>query len=312
MSSPTSWRTDVRYEATAAHLRRVLRGFSPSYDSTQLSQRVYEFPVDLSTLPLAVLAREVMVIFGAENLSKEDRIRWRYGFTVDGVPCVLARTERYIQLYLDGAVGDDDAAQQLAQRVLDKLAAAQQVFNKSVIQPQLDGQIKAGNVTIFNQYGSLRIGYEYFREGAELAYSGSGRFDHRGHLADMVIGRGSTEGWWNTLAMVSAYFSILEHVLIGCLPFTSFDPMTEDLVRVIGAKWNEKMKRVVDITNPESKRQFDALHDIAERFRNTYSHGAFGSKVEQRCPSTFPTSAAPSRLPSASSACAPSWCSFRG
>lgn len=66
------------------------------------------------------------------------------------------------------------------------------------------------------------------------------------------------------------------YVLIGCLPFTSFDPVTDGLVRVINSKWNEKMKQVIDMTDPDSKRQFDALHEIAERFRNTYSHGAFG------------------------------------
>jgi len=57
---------------------------------------------------------------------------------------------------------------------------------------------------------------------------------------------GAREGWWNTLAMVSSYFSTLEHVLIGCPPLTSFDPATENLTWVIGAKWNEKMKQVVD------------------------------------------------------------------
>ena len=51
-------------------------------------------------------------------------------------------------------------------------------------------------------------------------------------------------------------------------------------MRVINAKWNEKMKQVVDINDPSSKRQLDALHDVAERFRNTYSHGAFGHRGE--------------------------------
>jgi hypothetical protein len=56
--------------------------------------------------------------------------------------------------------------------------------------------------------------------------------------------------------MVSSYFSTLEHVLIGCLPFTSFDPATENLTRVIGVKWNEKMKQVVDLSDPEAGKQF--------------------------------------------------------
>ena len=265
------------YDATVAHLRRVLGGFAPGYGDAQLSEQAYKLDVPASKLPVAVLAREVMVVFGAADLGGQDKVAWRYGFTVDGVPCMLASTKWGLRLHLDAAVGDTDAAAHLAQRVLDKLAAAQRVINKSVLSPQLADQIQAGNVTITNQYATLRGSYEYFREGAEQAYAGAGRLADRAGLADLIAGRGAQEGWWNTLAMVSAYFSTLEHVLIGCLPFTSFDPATEDLTWVIGAKWNEKMKRVVNVNDPEPARQFAALHDIAERFRNTYSHGAFGS-----------------------------------
>ena len=161
--------------------------------------------------------------------------------------------------------------------MLDRLAAGQRVVNKSVLAPQLDEQIRAGNVTIANQYALLRGSYEYFRERAEQAYSGHGHLADRPTMADLIGGEGAQEGWWNTLAMVSSYFSTFEHVLIGCLPFTSFDPAAESLTWVIGAKWNEKLGKVVNITEPEPARQFAALRDLAERFRNTYGHGAFGS-----------------------------------
>lgn len=158
--------------------------------------------------------------------------------------------------------------------MLDRLAAAERVVNKSRLLPQLADQIRAGNVTITNQYAALHASYGYFREGAEQAYAGAGR--RPATIVDAVAGRGAEEAWWNTLAMVSAYFSALEHVLIGCLPFTSFDPATEDLASLIGAMWHEKMKRVVNVNDPEPARQSAALRDIAKRFRNTYSHGAFG------------------------------------
>jgi hypothetical protein len=103
-----------------------------------------------------------MVVFGAVHFGREEKLDWQYGFTVDDVPCVLASTKWGLRLYLDAAVGDDDAAEQLAERVFNRLAAAQRVVNKSVIQPQLDSQIQAGNVTITNQYAALRDGYLTF------------------------------------------------------------------------------------------------------------------------------------------------------
>ena len=276
MSSSSNAKNGATYDATVAHLRRVLGGFAPGYGNATLSAEAYKVNVPASRLPVAVLAREVMVTFGAADLGGEDKVAWRYGFRVDGVPCRLASTKWGLRLHVDAAVGDDEAATQFAHRVLDKLAAAQRVVSKSVLGPQLADQIHAGNVTITNQYATLRASYEYFREGAEQAYAGAGRLANRPGLADLIAGRGAQEAWWNTLAMVSAYFSTLEHALIGCLPFTSFDPATEDLTWVLGAKWNEKMKSVVNVDDPEPARQLAALRDIAERFRNTYSHGALG------------------------------------
>ena len=181
MGSSSNARTGSSYDATVAHLRRVLGGFAPDYGDAQRSEQEYVLKVPPSKLPVAVLAREVMVVFGAADLGAEDKVAWCYGFTVDGVPCTLASTKWGLRLHLDAAVGDADAAGHLAQRVLDKLAAAQRVVNKSVLSPQLDGQIKAGNVTITNQYATLRGSYEYFREGAEQAYAGAGRLaNHRG------------------------------------------------------------------------------------------------------------------------------------
>ncbi len=277
MSSPSNVRTSASYKATVAHVQRVLHGFSPGHGDAQFSERAYVVPIPPSKLAMPVLVREVMVVFGAEYLGRVDKVAWRYGFRVDGLPCVLESARPGLRLHIDAAVGDGDAAGQLAQRVIEKLVAAQKVVNKSVLQPQFNSQIQAGNITIINQYTTLRWSYEYFREAAEQAYAGAGRADHSGLLADLIAGRGSMEGWWNTLAMVSAYFSTLEHILIGCLPFTSFDPATEDLIKVIGDPLKEKMKRVMNInSDPEAMRQFDALRDIVDRFRNTYSHGAFG------------------------------------
>ncbi|MFH9786036.1 hypothetical protein ACH4NU_37935 [Streptomyces sp. NPDC017259] len=85
-----------------------------------------------------------------------------------------------------------------------------------------------------------------------------------------------TEGFHNTVAMVSAYFSLLEHNLVLLLPFLGFDPSKRDLKSFIGDRWGMKFKRVfpVDSNNP-AKAHFDALHRIAEEYRNTYGHGGF-------------------------------------
>src|SRR5262245_34790874 len=93
MSSSSLARTGSKYEATVAHLRRVLGGFAPDYGDAQRSGQEYVLKVPPSKLPVAVLAREVMAVFGAADLGAEDKVAWCYGFTADGVPCTLASTK---------------------------------------------------------------------------------------------------------------------------------------------------------------------------------------------------------------------------
>ena len=101
MSSSSNARTGSSYDATVAHLRRVLGGFAPDYGDAQRSEQEYVLKVPPSKLPVAVLAREVMVVFGAADLGAEDKVAWCYGFTVDGVPCTLASTKWGLRLHLD-------------------------------------------------------------------------------------------------------------------------------------------------------------------------------------------------------------------
>ena len=108
-----------------------------------------------SKLPMPVFARQVMVVFGAEYLGTSDKVAWRYGFTVDGVPCMLESAKWGIRLHVDAAVGDVEAGKDLAARVIGKLAAAQRTITKSVLAPQLADQIQAGNVTIINQFATF-------------------------------------------------------------------------------------------------------------------------------------------------------------
>ena len=154
MSPSSNVRTGVSYEATLTHLREVLRGFTPHYDVALLSHQTYRVRIPPGRLSVAVLAREVMVVFGAIYLGREDKVAWRYGFAVDGLPCVLASTKWGLRLELDVAVGDEDSAKHVAEHVIGKLAAAQHVVEKSVLSPQLADQIRAGNVTITNQYAA--------------------------------------------------------------------------------------------------------------------------------------------------------------
>ena len=58
-------------------MRRVLRGFAPGYGDTHLSDQAYTIRVPPLKLPMPVFARQVMVVFGAEDLGTSDKVAWR-------------------------------------------------------------------------------------------------------------------------------------------------------------------------------------------------------------------------------------------
>jgi hypothetical protein len=44
---------------------------------------------------------------------------------------------------------------------------------------------------------------------------------------------------------------------------------------LIGDRWGDKFRKLFDLSDSEAKRSYDRLHEIAETYRNPYSHGGF-------------------------------------
>jgi hypothetical protein len=264
-------------------LKRVMRGFEPLPKDDPgfaytFGRRCRKFEVDHRRLPLPDIVRVVFLFLGSNNLGRAEKLAWEHTFQVDGVPCSIASQKFGLRLYIDvDAVPAQAEADALAERITGAIIAGQGVVEREVLRPLGTEQMREGNITIRNQYLSLRRAYSYFREGAKIAYAGGGR------LAETRSPGGGSwfmperhEGWWNTFAMVMAYFSLLEHVLVGCLPFAGFEPEKETVTEFIGSKWGEKFKRIFDLSaDAEAMRRFSALHSISETYRNTYGHGGF-------------------------------------
>ena len=159
-------------------------------------------------------------------------------------------------------------------------------------------QVRSGNVTINNQYHRLRGMYAHFRTAAENPVAAAESPPDEGSL---------TVGWntmvqekslrfFNAVAMVNAYFSLLEHSLVLVWPFVNYTPGTDDLENFIGKRWAEKFKTVFDVTVPGTpKTLYDRLRDVAEEYRNTYSHGGF-DKERSAFLIHFPRGAVPAQL----------------
>lgn len=276
-------------------LQRVMRGFEPLPEEAPgfvyvFGRNRWKFAVDHRRLPLPHIVRVVFAYLGSHDLGRAEKLAWEHTFEVDGVPCSIASQKFGLRLYIDAETMPEKAeAEVLAERIVKAIIAGQKIVERKVLRPLSVEQMQQGNITIRNQYHSLRRAYLYFREGAEIAYAGDGRL-----AKTPPEGGGSWlfpkqhEAWWNIFGMVMAYFSLAEHVLVGCLPFADFDPSKETVTSFIGSKWGEKFRRIFDLgTDKEANRWYNALHSISESYRNTYGHGGFdkaGSTVAFHIP----------------------------
>ena len=129
--------------------------------------------------------------------------------------------------------------------------------------------------------------YDYFRRLAAKAYAGNGLLakdhDERSEGSQLMqhlrVIPERTEGFYATVAMTMAYFSLLEHLLVFALLATDFDPAQESLTDFIGCgSWISSGESSIWPMIRRRSRYCQRLHEAAETWRNPYGHGGFDKR----------------------------------
>ena len=137
------------------------------------------------------------------------------------IPAAIAHRKSGVSLYLDRTqLPDVTEARALARGLVADLRRALGMLSDGFLISYAEKQLAAGHITVMNQARRLRDMYEYFATGAAIGYAGSGRLPDRTPGGGWLIFRRETEGYYNSVAMVAAYFSWLEHVLVLGFPFS--------------------------------------------------------------------------------------------
>jgi hypothetical protein len=174
-----------------------------------------------------------------------------------------------------------------AREIMSKLAAAARLLEKTLLPSFVETQVGENRIIVHNQMGQLRGMYQYFRELAEAAYAGDGvlakRFDEQHkdsvYMKEFRSLPEQREGFFATVAMITAYFSLLEHLFVFAFAVSDFDPARNSLKDFIGLRLLEKYKCLFDVTQDRAARTYyNRLHEVAEKWRNPYDHGGFDKK----------------------------------
>jgi hypothetical protein len=266
-------------------LRHLTAPFARRDDAGDIWSGANVFAIDRDDLPLPSLVLFVLTrTMGLVDLGVHDKTRWHVPFGFRGHRVTLAFQKFGMRMYIDVAKESGESAQAIAADVVRILKKVIRIVEKTTLADIATRQLAGANVTIANQSGRLRAMYEHFRAQAKEAFGASQLPPQKPKPEDGVgalfaavgdrIGQ-EQKGAWETIATVNAYFSLLEHEMVLLFAFADLDPADGELQTFIGDRWGLKFKRLFDVSERSTKRVYEALHAIAETYRNPYSHGGF-------------------------------------
>lgn len=278
----------------AIDLRRTLKEFriddSGSPDLVcSCAHEVYAVEWKEAPVPDSIYAT-LAVLLGFPRGCRGEKTHWVIPFKYRGVRCSLAHEKFGLRLYTEQKCDQSGIAIN-PKEVIGKLRRGVLITESRLLAPLAKSQLARGNLTIANHYQWLDNIYQYFREQAGLQYhqsvtpspppAGGEVIDVARHITESfnLYTRSRMGGFYNSLAMIDAYFSRLEHLLVLCLPFSNYSRASDDLVEFIGFYWGKKYKRILPIdTASMAKTFYDRLDTVKERFRNPFAHGGFKKK----------------------------------
>jgi hypothetical protein len=269
-------------------LRKALifawKHFGPSvghflFNETGLISRSNSLEASKSSLelpPSDMVFLTFVAIAEHSHAGKFEKVAWSVAFTYKSIPFAFSLQKFGLKLYHHK---DFSPPEGLPKEMLRALSRAMKIVAK-LCQPVVDEQIRGGNVTIANSFLQLDKMYRYFREQAEENFAPKPKPAEpklEGLAASLTeLWRRSAAGNYNASAMIDAYFSRLEHLLILILPFMNYDRTKHDLVRLMGAVWSDKFKAVFNLSTDATARSlYERLVSLRERNRNPVSHGNF-------------------------------------
>lgn len=259
-------------------LKTALRGFQCPLDSRELGVLLPTYKLEIShrEVPLPVLYRFALNLIGLSAYGPLEKVAWYVEFRYKGEACTLAHQKFGLRLYLQTERSADDAHTRLleiAKKLRQSMPTIEALLNESA--PDI---LQKGEVTLVNQHGMLRRAYEYFRT-RSLEHNPSDNRSDSSEVEDWVKNfnydmQQRLNSFHDMVAAISAYLSLLEHVLVLALPFENYDPSKDSLKEHIGARWGDKWYRVLgkDTLSLEYRQRLTA---VVERWRNPYSHGGF-------------------------------------
>lgn len=278
----------------------LLRDFKPNsdYQDTWIpyertgSRTLERYHVEL---PKELMIRYPFIVFfmfkilkGYPNLGMFEKVLWEIPIFYKGVQFVLAHKKFGFSIAANEKNENYQSLGIEAMKLIHKCIPSVE----SLVNPLIHEKVNQGNVTIESKYTKMRNRYLFFREKALLgdagdkkkyeelkAESGISKFkDGESFAAHYdLMSRFNSAKTYYLLAMIDAYFSLLEHISILLLPFIKEIKVKDiKLDEFMGYTWKTKLRVILQYKNNKSaSRYLEILDEIKEQIRNPAAHGDY-------------------------------------
>jgi hypothetical protein len=258
-------------------LLQILKGFSDQNAAAGTRAVSRERP-ERHAFPVPELVlfalRDVM---GFAWTGHGEKVRWTIYCAFENYPISLSLTKFGFGITYPTSIGVDRA-----RRLRRQLSRAVRAVEEVIQRLSLD-EMQQGNVGLANRYHEFDQRYRFLRGTALEKYQEPDPpptpiVSPQGKVigSQGVIMQNIRFASYLCIAMVDAFFSRLEHLLILLLPFSAFDPGNGALVKLIKDGWEAKYRALFDIAaDKHAKKLYDALKALREGVRNPYAHGGF-------------------------------------
>jgi hypothetical protein len=243
------------------------------------SAKSHQSKIDRSDIPVPELVRFTLgIILQLPVYGPGEKLRWEMPFLFKNIRCAFALEKFGLRLYVRSPGTQLVDGDKISEEIIGKLRKAIHRTERVLLIPFANEQIENSQFTIVNRYHSLMNRFIYFRDKAGKTSKNRDKVKGKGKIGELAkllnyMVRLENELFYNTLAMLDAYFSFLEHLFVLVAPLSS-DRIK--LVEFISCVWADKFKQLFDLKlHPKAKSFYDKLNDIKERYRNVYAHGGF-------------------------------------
>jgi len=202
-----------------------------------------------------------------------EKVLWEVPFKYQGINFCFTVRRSGFKLISE----TDDGS--IVKSLIKKINGALKIVD-NLMSPVLKEIVNKGDITFSNESALLRDRYLYFKEKACTLYDQNEcedeTTDKDGYTYYIEKIERKKEAFFYTQAMLDAYFSYQEHLMVLLLPFSGFDKNSESISSFIADTWTLKFTKVFRPSRkPEVMKYFDKLQSIKEQHRNKFAHGGF-------------------------------------